>query len=274
MCRSTSALMRSTSRSVAIESWRKSTNSMRNLGSYAKRCSIGIASIRSRKPIGWCANMLGSMGWGSMTIDIDAGSYLDELQSVRGEPEHTAFRDIEHALATFACGVAREGAMFNLPDEFCHAPLAHDGKSAVLDLDLQLAGHEGPNKHHRLGALRDVDETARSRQPRTKARHVEIAAPVHLGEPQKGAVKPAAIIEVELVGLVDDGLRIDGSSKVEARSWHAADDARFRRHGHEVADALFSRHGGYAFGHADAEVDHGIGLQFQRGAPSNDLALV
>src|SRR5262249_14764374 len=148
-------------------------------------------------------------------------------------------RDIEHALATFACGIAREGAMFDLADEFCHAALAHDGKSAVLDMDLQLTGHERPDKHHRLGALTDVDETARARQPRTKARHVEIAPPVHRGEPQKGAIKPATIIEVELVGLVDDGLRIDGGSEVEAASWHATDDAWFRCHGHEVADALF-----------------------------------
>src|SRR5215468_12053475 len=148
--------------------------------------------------------------------------------------------------------------MFDLAYEFGHAPLAGDGKSAVLDVNLRLARHKRADKHHRLGALTDVDKTASSRQPRTKARHVEIAAPVDLGEPQKGAVEPPAIIEVELVGLVDDGLRIDGSTEVEARSRHTADDAWLRRHGEEIADALFGRHRGDALRHADAQVDHGI----------------
>ena len=61
-----------------------------------------------------------------------------------------------------------------------------------------------PTNTTALGALADVDEAAGAGQPRAEAGDVEIAVPVDLGEAEEGAVEPAAVVEVELVGLVDD----------------------------------------------------------------------
>ena len=164
--------------------------------------------------------------------------------------------------------------MLDLGDELADVALPHDGETAVLHLDLERARRERADEHHGLGVLADVDEAAGARQPRTEARHVEIAVPVDLGEAEEGAVEPAAVVEIELIGLVDDRLRVGGGAEVEARGRHAADDAGLGRHGHEVDDALLGRHGGDAFRHADAEVDHRVGLELQRRAPGDDLALV
>ena len=94
--------------------------------------------------------------------------------------------------------------------------LAHNGEAAVRYLHLERSGREGSHEHHRLGALADVDEAARARKPRAKARDVEVAVPVDLGEAEERAVEPAAVVEIELVGLVDDGLCVDGGAEAEA----------------------------------------------------------
>ena len=98
--------------------------------------------------------------------------------------------------------------------------------------------------------------------------------PIDLGEAEEGAVEPAAIVEVELIGLVDDSLRIDRGAEVEAGGRHAADHAGLGRQREQIGDALFRCHGGDAFRHADAEIDDGVGLELQRRAPGDDLALV
>ena len=90
---------------------------------------------------------------------------------------------------------------------------------------------------------------------------------------QHGDVEPAAVVEVELVGLVDDGLRVHRRAKVESTRRQAADDARLGRQRQQVDDFFFRRHVGHAFGHADPQVDHLVRSQLQRRAARDDLAL-
>ena len=111
-------------------------------------------------------------------------------------------------------------------------PSRSDREAPIAHLDLERPRRERADEHHRLGALADVDEAARAGEPRTEARDVEVAVPVDLGEAEEGAVEPAAVVEVELIGLVDDGLGIDGGAEVEAGGGHAADDAGLGRQRH------------------------------------------
>ena len=71
---------------------------------------------------------------------------------------------------------------------------------------------------------------------------------------------------IELVGLVDDGLGVDGRAEVQAAGRHAADHAGLGGQRDQVDDALLGGHRGHALGHADAQVHHAVGPQFQRGA--------
>jgi hypothetical protein len=67
-------------------------------------------------------------------------------------------------------------------------------------------------------------------EPKTIAfAHVQIAFAVSLREPKKGCVKPSAVIKVELIGLIDNGLRVDRRAKIESSCRHAANHAGFSR---------------------------------------------
>src|ERR1700752_3135849 len=116
--------------------------------------------------------------------------------------------------------------MLDLAHELLRLAVAEDAQVAVLDLQLELASRKGADEHHLLGVLTDIDEAAGSREARAELAHVQIALLVRLGEAEECGIGPAAVIEVELIGLIDDGLRIDGGSEIEPARRHAADDAR------------------------------------------------
>jgi hypothetical protein len=79
---------------------------------------------------------------------------------------------------------------------------------------------------------------------------------VGLRQPEDGDVQPAAVVEVELVGLVDDGLRIHRRAEIQPARRNAADHTRLGRQRDQVDDALLGRDAGHAFRHADAQVHH------------------
>ena len=134
-------------------------------------------------------------------------------------------------------------------------------------------GAEGADEDHLLGVLADVDEAAGAGELRPELADVEIAVAVGLGEAEEGHVEPAAVVEVELVGLVDHRLGVGRRAEVDAARRHAADHAGLGGQRDEVDDLLLVGDGGDALGHADAEIDDAVGLQLERGAAGDDLAL-
>ena len=72
--------------------------------------------------------------------------------------------------------------------------------------DLEPAGREGAAEDHALGVLADVDEAADADDLVAEPADVDVARRIDLGEGQEGEIEPAAVIEVELVGLVDHGV--------------------------------------------------------------------
>ena len=153
-------------------------------------------------------------------------------------------------------------------------PSLHDAQAPVLDRDLQPPGREGADEHHLLGVLADVDEAAGAGEARAELADVEIALLVRLGETKERGVEPAAVVEVELVGLVDHALRVDRGAEAHASRRHAADHSRLRRERHQVGDLLLAGNIGNTLGHADAEIDDAVGVEFERRPARDDLALV
>ena len=102
----------------------------------------------------------------------------------------------------------------------------------------------------------------------------EVAFPIRLRQAEDRDIEPAAIVEVELIGLVDHGLRIRGGAEIESPRRNPAKYAGLRGERHEVQDLFFVGDVRHALGHSDPEVHHCIGTQFHRRAPGNDLARV
>ena len=104
----------------------------------------------------------------------------------------------------------------------------HDGQLAVGQRNALASRAEGADKDHLLGILADVDEAAGAGKLGTEFADVEIARAVDLGKAEKCRIETAAIIEIELIGLVDHRLGVDRGAEIDAARRDAADHARAR----------------------------------------------
>ena len=207
-----------------------------------------------------------------VALQVDAGRHLDQLQAFGAQLEDAAFGDVEHLLVALDGLGARKAAVLHLADELACGAVAHHAQPPLLQAHIGHAGAEAAQEHHLASALADVDEAAGTREPSAELRDIDVALRIGLRQAEKGDVESAPVVEVELVGLVDHRLGIDGGAEVQAPGRHAADDTRLGGQRHQVGDLLFGSDRGYAFWHADAEVDHAVGAQFERCTARDDLA--
>ena len=162
--------------------------------------------------------------------------------------------------------------MFYFFHEFLDVAVAHDLQFAVVTGDLHFARDKGAGENDFLGALADVDEASGASEARPEFRDVERAGLIGLREAEKRDVEAAAVVEIELVGLVDHRLRVDRRAKIHAARGYAADHAGLCGERDEIGDLFFVGDGGDAFGHADAEIDDAVGFEFERGAARDNLS--
>ena len=207
-----------------------------------------------------------------VVLDVDPGRDLDQLQTLPCEPEHAALGDIENVLAVLSGIRAGKGAVLDLADELLVLAIALDQQLALDHRNLEVARCQRAAEHHLLRVLADVDEAAGAGQPRAELADVEVALSIRLRKAEEGDVKAPAVVEVELVGLVDDGLRVHRGAEVQPAGRNAADHSGLGGQGDEVDDVFLGGHRGHALGHADAEVDHRIRAQLERRAARDDLS--
>ena len=201
-------------------------------------------------------------------LDVDTGRDLDKLEPLWCQFEYTAFRYIKHGLPTLHRIAAGKRAMFNFIDKLHHITVLVDAKVPVLDRNTEASRCECADEHQLLGILTDIDKAAGARQARTKFAHIQVAFAVSLREPKKGCVKPAAVIKVELIGLIDNGLCVNRRSKIEPSCRHAANDARFGGKREQISNFLLVSDGCDALRHADAEIDNAVCIKFERRTPA------
>ena len=95
---------------------------------------------------------------------------------------------------------------------------------------------------------------------------------VSLRHTEERRIQTAAVVEVELGGLFQDGVAVDRGTEIRSAGGHSADDPRLRSQNDVAEDVLLGGHTGDAFRDPDAEVDHRVGTQFHCGAPRDHLA--
>ncbi len=115
----------------------------------------------------------------------------------------------------------------------------------VLDGNLA-SSREGTHEVHGLGVLADVDESARPSKLGAEPTHVHVPLCIHFSQPKEGLVEATAVIEVELVGLVDDRLSIGNRTEALATGGYATDAPCVDGQGDHVEDVLFVGHRGHA----------------------------
>ena len=80
--------------------------------------------------------------------------------------------------------VSSEAEVLNLSDKFRHEAFLHDSESAVVTGDLETVDGQRGAEHQSTRILRNVDETANTRQPCAELRHVDVTSLVHLSSPE------------------------------------------------------------------------------------------
>ena len=175
------------------------------------------------------------------------------------EAEDRALGHVHHLLAALARVAAVEGQLLHL-----RGPTSRCGPPA------RSASPPAPSGAASRPPVVSVPENTTLRAPwlmlmkppgplieRAVAADVDVALAVDLGERQEGEVEPAAVVEVELVGLVGHHVVVDAGAGVHAAGRHAADDALLDGERHFAPQALFGGDVGDPVRDPEAEVDHG-----------------
>ena len=123
--------------------------------------------------------------------------YFDESKTFGGEFKDGALGDVKHLLPLSDGRGAVETDVLDLPHKF-GLPLRQEGAA----------------KDKSASALSDVYKATDSGKTARKAGDVHAAFRIHLHRAEHGDVESAAVVEIELRRLVDDGLGKVAATKV------------------------------------------------------------
>ena len=147
-------------------------------------------------------------------------------------------------------------------------------KRAVDAGDLEAARREGAAEDHVLGVLADIDEAADADDLVGETADVDVAGRIDLAERQEREIEAAAVIEIELIALVDQRVVVLRGARIRAGHRRAADESLLVGERDPVEDVLFGRDRRDAGRNSGAEIADRAGHELHRRAPRDDLALV
>ena len=103
---------------------------------------------------------------------------------------------------------------------------------------------------------------------------IDVPSAIDLREGEESDIKAAAVIEIELGGLLDQRLVVDGGPEVIAADGSAADDPLLDRQRDGVGQAFFREDASNAGRHPIAKIGDASGEQLKTGAASDDGAQI
>ena len=142
----------------------------------------------------------------SRSISIP-GRDLDQFETFRDQPEHASLGHIENRLLVASRQGARKRDLIDLVDEFRRFSFAEDLELTIHDSGLEPAGGERPCEDQPTRILGYVDKSAGTGQAAVEQADIDIAAAIDLRHAEAGQIQSAAVVEIEHLVLVDDGLR-------------------------------------------------------------------
>lgn len=122
--------------------------------------------------------------------------------------KHATFGHVDNGLRALRCVVAGKGDLFNVFDELARPAFVENFNLAVRDLDFKAAGRKRSGKNDRARILRDINEAAAAVQAAAEPRGIDVALLVALGHAEASEIEAAAVIEVEHLVLVENGMGV------------------------------------------------------------------
>ena len=136
--------------------------------------------------------------------------------------EYASFCDICNILLVFQSNVTVECNLFYCIQEFFLFTFLCDYNLAVLNFNFQTACCKCTAEEYLRCILRDVDETAAASDTGTKSGNIDVTLCVTFCKAKVALIQTAAIIEVELIALVNQSVSIVSGAKTDAASGYAA----------------------------------------------------
>ena len=190
--------------------------------------------------------------------------------------EHAALGDVEHRLALLGGIRAVERDLLDACARTCRLRPSRTMRSLPSSIATSSPPAVNvPRRRARRAFWLMLMKPPAPASSRPEAADIDVALSASTcGHAETRHVEPAAVVEIELLVLLDDRVGVDCGAEIEPALRHAADHARLGRQRHVLENALLVRDRRDAFGHADAEIDDAAHRQLERAAARDDLALV
>src|SRR6516162_2223737 len=182
-------------------------------------------------------------------FDVDPRRDLDEFHPRGGSLEYAAFGYVKDRLTALGSVGATEGGLLYSLHELRRSPFIGNFEDAIGKLDLQPTRGERASEQKLPGVLRDVDKASCSSEPAAEPADIDVSIRVRLRHAEACEIEPAAVIEVELLVLLDNSFCIERRSEIESALRYAADDSGLRGQRHVFEDVLLRCNSGHAFRH-------------------------
>src|SRR5208337_4644873 len=112
-----------------------------------------------------------------------------------------------------------------------------------------------------LRILRDINEAAAADGSAFEFADVHVACRIYFGRAQKSLAQPAAVVPVKLGLLLDEGLRVEGHTKVCSTCGNTPNRTDLCCQRQQVGGAFLSCYGRDALGHTNTEIHDRTRLQ-------------
>ena len=205
-------------------------------------------------------------------IEIDSGRNLEHDQAMFVRFKDGAFRNEKGPLASCESKPSIVGALFDRLDEASMPSFLLDAKAPVLQACDQTPRSQGAKKADRFGVLGNMNESSGTVRLAGKTTDVDVPSAIDLREGEECDVKAAAVIEVELRGLLDERLVVDSGPEVIAADRSASDDSLLDRQRDGVGQAFFHEDASNTGRHPVAKIGDTTGEELKTGAAGDDGA--
>src|SRR5271156_1896054 len=208
-----------------------------------------------------------------ITFYVDSRCSLNQFQPTGFvASENGALGDVKRPLAIAGSKRPRISHLADPTDKLFLCTFALNNGAAAGPVDVEPTCCESAAENHAFGILTDIDEAPRPYDTVTKATDIYVAAFINLSKREEGKVKAPAVVEIELIGLVNHGVIIAPSPGFVASCGHATDEPLLVGQHDRVDRLLLCRDGGYPRRYSGSKIANSATEQFESSAPSNNLA--
>src|SRR5690554_215967 len=187
-------------------------------------------------------------------LEIKTRCDFDQGDAVFPELKHGSLGYVQHGLPILPGNVSAEGNRVYSFYKFPGFAFLSDADAVFAELVLG-ACSECAAEHHLLGALGNVDKPTRTNDFWPEFADVQVPFGVCLGQAKESDIQPAAVVEIELGMVLNDGICIPGRPKITTGCRDATVGSQLCGEGELFDDALFSGYGRHAVWHTNPEVN-------------------